>query len=46
MASLEEDSMGLAAVLVHVGVYELNDIVSDGSSEDCGHGNAIDDFVG
>jgi hypothetical protein len=33
-ASLEENSVSLSAVLVHVGVNELNDVVSDGSSED------------
>ena len=37
--SLPEDSMSLSSVLVHVGVHELNDIVSDGGSEDCGKGN-------
>lgn len=44
MTSLEEDSMSLSSVLGHVGVDELNDIVSDGSGEDGRHGDAVDDF--
>lgn len=44
MSSLEVNSMGLSSVLVHVGVHELDDVVSDGSGEDSGHGDAIDDF--
>ena len=43
-ACLPEDSMSLSSVLVHVGVNELDDVVSDGSSEDSGHGDGIGNF--
>jgi hypothetical protein len=43
-ASLPENSMSLSSVLVHVGVNELNNIVSDGSSEDGGHGDGVGNF--
>jgi hypothetical protein len=36
--------MSLSSVLVHVGVNELDDVVSDGSSEDSGHGDGIGNF--
>jgi hypothetical protein len=35
-ASLPEDSMSLSSVLVNIGVNELDDVVSDWSSEDSG----------
>jgi hypothetical protein len=38
-ASLVEDSMSLSSVLVHVGVHELDDVVSDGGGEDGGDGD-------
>ncbi len=38
-AGLVEDSVSLSSVLVHVGVNELNNIVSDGSGEDGGKGD-------
>ena len=43
-ASLPEDSMSLSSVLVHVCVNELDDVVSDGSSEDSGHRDGIANF--
>ena len=43
-ASLVEDSMSLSSVLVHVGVNELDDVVSDGSGEDGGHGDGSGNF--
>lgn len=46
VAGLVVDSMGLASVLVHAGVHELNDVVSDGGGEDGRHGDAVDDFSG
>ena len=42
--SLVEDSMSLSSVLVHVGVNELDDIVSDGGGEDGGHGEGAGIF--
>lgn len=45
LTSLSPHTMSLSAVLGHAGVHELNDIVSDGSSEDCGHGHVADDFA-
>jgi hypothetical protein len=45
MAGLVEDSMSLSSVLVHVGMNELDNIVSDGSSENSGHWYAIYDFT-
>lgn len=42
--SLVEDSMSLSSVLVHVGVNERNDIVSDGGGEDGGHGDGAGNF--
>lgn len=42
--SLVEDSMSLSSVLVHVGVNELDDIVSDGGGEDGGHGDGAGNF--
>lgn len=41
MSGFPVDSMGLAGILVHVGVHELDDVVSDGGGEDCGHGDAV-----
>lgn len=38
-ASLVVDSMSLSSVLVHVGVNELDDIVSDWSGENGGKGD-------
>ena len=38
-----EDSMSLSSVFGHVGVNELNSVVSDGGSENSGHGNLADD---
>ena len=35
-ACLVEDSVSLSSVLVHVGVHELDDVVSDGGGEDGG----------
>lgn len=43
-ASLVEDSVSLSAVLVHVGVNELDNVVSDGSSEDSGEGDGVLDL--
>ena len=43
-ASLPEDSMSLSSVLVNVGVNELDDVVSDGSSEDSGKGDGVRNF--
>ena len=43
-ASLPEDSMSLSSVLVDVGVNELDDVVSDGSSEDSGEGDGVRNF--
>ena len=43
-ASLPENSMSLSSVLVHVGVHKLNNIVSDGSSEDGGHRDGVGNF--
>lgn len=37
VAGVPEDTATLSSVLGHVGVAELNDIISDGSSEDGGH---------
>lgn len=45
LAGFAEDSMGLSSVLVHVGVHELNDIISDGRLEHSRKGDAVDDFV-
>lgn len=43
-AGLVEDSMSLSSVLVHVGVNELDDVVSDGSSEDSGKRSGSGNF--
>jgi len=37
--------MSLSSVLVDVGVNEVDDIVSDGGSEDSGDGDAVDNFT-
>ena len=37
VASVPEDGMSLSSVLGHVGVAELDDIISDGGREDGGH---------
>jgi hypothetical protein len=42
VASLPEDTLSLASVLGHVGVDELNGIVSDGGSENGGHRDLTD----
>jgi hypothetical protein len=36
--------MSLSSVLVHVGMNELNDVVSDGSGEDSRHGDGGRNF--
>jgi hypothetical protein len=36
--------MSLSSVLVNVGVNELDDVVSDGSSEDSGKGDGVRNF--
>ena len=41
---LPENTMSLSSVLVHVGMNELNDVVSDGSGEDSGHGDGVGNF--
>jgi len=46
VASLEVDSVSLSSVLGHVAVAELDEIVSDGSGEDGGHGGGADDLFG
>jgi hypothetical protein len=43
-ASLVEDSMSLSSVFVHVGVDELNNIISDGGGEDGRHGDGAGNF--
>ena len=40
------DSMTLSSVFGHVGVAELDEIVSDGGSEHSGHVDGADDFIG
>src|SRR6185312_10391741 len=35
------DSMSLSSVLGHVGVHEVDDVVSDGGSENSWHGNTV-----
>jgi len=39
-----ENSVCLSSVLGHVSVHDLNGVVSDGGSEDCGHVDAANDF--
>jgi hypothetical protein len=39
-----ENSVCLSSVLGHVGVHELDGVVSDGGSEDCGHVDAANNF--
>ena len=43
-ACLPEDSVSLSSVLGHVGVDELDDVVSDGGSEDCGKRYGVGNF--
>jgi len=45
LALLEENSMGLASVLSHVGVNELDGIVTDGCGENSGHANLLEGLV-
>ena len=40
------DTVGLSSVLGHVGVDELDDVITDGGGEDGGHGHRGDDFGG
>ena len=39
LASLVEDGVTLSSVLGKVGVNEVDEVVSDGSREDSGHGD-------
>ena len=39
------DGVGLTAVLGHVGVHELNDVVTDGGGEDGGEGGGSDNLI-
>jgi hypothetical protein len=41
LASLEEDTVGLASVLGHVSVDKLNGVITDGGGEDSGHGHLV-----
>ena len=45
VTSLPEETVSLTSVLGHVGVDKLDGIISDGGSEDGGHGNLRDNFV-
>ncbi len=45
LASLEEDTVGLASVLGHVSVDELHGIITDGGGEDSGHGDLLEVLV-
>jgi len=44
VASLVEDSMSLSSVFVDLGVHKLNDVVSDGCSENGWHWDTVNDF--
>ena len=44
LSSHPENSMGLSSVLGHVGVNELDGIVSDGGGENGGHGDVAHNF--
>ena len=44
MAGLGGDSMSLSSVLGHIGVDEVNYIISDGCGEDSGHWDAVNNF--
>lgn len=46
MSSMPENSVSLSSVLGHVGVAELDKVISDWSSEDSWHWGAILDSVG
>jgi len=39
-----ENSVCLSSVLGHISVHELDGVVSDGGSEDCGHVDATNNF--
>jgi len=43
---LVEDSVGLASVLGHVGVHELDGIITDGCGENSGHGDLLEGLLG
>lgn len=45
VAGMPEDGATLASVLSHVGVAELDEIVSDGSSEDSGHAGRAGNLI-
>lgn len=46
LALLEEDTVCLTSVLGHVGVHELDGIVTDGCGENSGHANLLEGLIG
>jgi hypothetical protein len=42
VTGLPEETVSLSSVLGHVGVNELDGVISDGGSEDGGHGDLAD----
>lgn len=46
MAGVPEDTVTLTLVLGHVGVAELNEIISDGGGEHGGHARGAGDLFG
>ena len=45
LAGLVVDGVSLSSVLGHVGVHEVNDVLSDGGREDSGQGEGTSNFV-
>ena len=45
LALLVEDTVGLTSVLGHVGVDELDGIVTDGGGENSGHGDLFEGLL-